>query len=85
MFVKQKNSFNETLHVELLSLQWCIFHGSFVASLSTSLRGVDANKYCNWCHHINCVPSKMWSCNDKEVLCEVFGYNSVGRKAIYDC
>ncbi|KAK6939794.1 Peptidase S54, rhomboid domain [Dillenia turbinata] len=33
--------------------------------------GTDANKYCSWCHYTNCIPTKLWSCNDKAILCKV--------------
>ncbi|XP_016463031.1 inactive RHOMBOID-like protein 8 [Nicotiana tabacum] len=34
------------------------------------LHRVDANKYCSWCHYLDCVPSKWWSCTDKAFHCE---------------
>lgn len=36
-----------------------------------SLLGINANKHCQWCHYINCVPTKMWSCNERPPACEV--------------
>ncbi|CAH9137020.1 unnamed protein product [Cuscuta epithymum] len=34
------------------------------------IRGTNANKYCSWCQHIDCLPSKWWSCSDKAMHCE---------------
>ncbi|KAK9090682.1 hypothetical protein Sjap_023859 [Stephania japonica] len=39
-------------------------------SLAAVFQGIDANKYCNWCHDINCVPSSFWSCSEKVLPCE---------------
>ncbi|KAK6938482.1 Peptidase S54, rhomboid domain [Dillenia turbinata] len=39
--------------------------------------GTDANKYCSWCHYINCIPTKLWSCNDKAILCKVISRSSL--------
>ncbi|KAJ4967479.1 hypothetical protein NE237_019328 [Protea cynaroides] len=43
----------------------------FTGSLLAVLYDVDANKYCSWCHYVDCVPSKRWSCNDKPTSCEI--------------
>ncbi|KAL6493782.1 hypothetical protein OROGR_031691 [Orobanche gracilis] len=34
------------------------------------VRGVNVNKYCDWCKYIDCVPFKWWSCSDKTIRCE---------------
>ncbi|KAK9090680.1 hypothetical protein Sjap_023857 [Stephania japonica] len=33
-----------------------IHPSSLAGSLAAVFQGIDANKYCNWCHDINCVP-----------------------------
>ncbi|KAK9115587.1 hypothetical protein Sjap_014534 [Stephania japonica] len=43
---------------------------SLAGSLAAVFQGIDANKHCNWCHDINCVPSSFWSCNEKVLPCE---------------
>lgn len=43
----------------------------FAGGLAAVLREFDANNYCGWCHYINCIPSKKWSCNDGQIPCEV--------------
>ncbi|KAK9138006.1 hypothetical protein Sjap_008600 [Stephania japonica] len=47
---------------------------SLAGSLAAVFQGIDANKHCNWCHDINCVPSSFWSCNEKVLPCEVWIY-----------
>ncbi|XP_039138991.1 RHOMBOID-like protein 8 [Dioscorea cayenensis subsp. rotundata] len=32
--------------------------------------GIDASSYCCFCHYIDCVPTKFWSCNEKATLCQ---------------
>ncbi|KAK2994842.1 hypothetical protein RJ640_026039 [Escallonia rubra] len=34
------------------------------------LHGINVNKSCSWCHYIDCIPSKWWSCSDNPVHCE---------------
>ncbi|KAK9134757.1 hypothetical protein Syun_014087 [Stephania yunnanensis] len=46
---------------------------SLAGSVAVVFRGIDANKYCNWCHDINCVPSNFWSCSEKLLPCEMQG------------
>jgi len=31
---------------------------------------INVNKYCVWCRYIDCVPSRWWSCNDKQMHCQ---------------
>ncbi|KNA12891.1 hypothetical protein SOVF_121290 [Spinacia oleracea] len=40
--------------------------GLVVAALSS----IDVNKYCSWCHYIDCVPSKKWICDMKNPACK---------------
>ncbi|KAK9144328.1 hypothetical protein Sjap_004231 [Stephania japonica] len=47
-----------------------IHPSSLAGSLAAVFQGIDANKYCNWCHDINCVPSSFWSCSEKVLPCE---------------
>ncbi|KAK9116314.1 hypothetical protein Sjap_015261 [Stephania japonica] len=49
-----------------------VSHCSLAGSLAAVFQGIDANKYCNWCHDINCVPSSFWSCSEKVLPCEMF-------------
>ncbi|PON53064.1 Peptidase S54, rhomboid [Parasponia andersonii] len=50
----------------LLVLFCLLFAGCLVAVLY----GVDMNVYCSWCQHVNCVPTKRWSCEDREIYCQ---------------
>lgn len=49
------------------SASMCRLAGVIVAVI----HGINANKYCGWCRYVDCVPSKWWSCNDKQMYCEV--------------
>ena len=42
-----------------------------VTSLVLLLRGVNLNDHCSWCHYLSCVPTSKWSCNTKQIYCEV--------------
>ncbi|XP_043704987.1 RHOMBOID-like protein 8 isoform X2 [Telopea speciosissima] len=53
------------------TLSLVLFALLFTVSLLAVLHGVDANKYCSWCHYVDCVPSRRWSCNEKPSSCEV--------------
>lgn len=41
------------------------------------LQGINVNRYCSWCHYIDCVPIKWWNCSDKTVSCEVNNLTSL--------
>ncbi|PIA41017.1 hypothetical protein AQUCO_02300058v1 [Aquilegia coerulea] len=53
------------------SISLILFSLLFAGGLLAVLHGVNARNYCSWCHHIDCLPCKWWSCNDKDMLCEV--------------
>ncbi|KAJ0969505.1 hypothetical protein J5N97_022382 [Dioscorea zingiberensis] len=31
---------------------------------------MDASRYCSFCHYVDCVPTKFWSCNEKATPCQ---------------
>lgn len=41
------------------------------------LQGINVNRYCSWCHYIDCVPIKWWNCSDRTVSCEVKNLTSL--------
>ncbi|KAK1287134.1 hypothetical protein QJS10_CPB19g00164 [Acorus calamus] len=49
-----------------MGLLTLIAAGGFIAVL----HGVNANLLCSWCHYINCMPTKLWPCNEKSIPCE---------------
>ncbi|KAF9603584.1 hypothetical protein IFM89_037083 [Coptis chinensis] len=53
------------------SISLVLFFFVLAGGLTAVLHGVNANNYCSWCHHIDCVTSKRWTCNDKEISCQV--------------
>ncbi|KAF9609278.1 hypothetical protein IFM89_014472 [Coptis chinensis] len=54
------------------SISFVLFFLVFAGGLTAVLHGVNANNHCSWCHHIDCVTSKRWTCNDKEISCQVY-------------
>ncbi|XP_008783511.1 RHOMBOID-like protein 8 [Phoenix dactylifera] len=46
------------------------FFAILAGGLAAAFHGVNASEHCGWCHYINCVPTKMWSCNEQAVPCE---------------
>ncbi|XP_021748357.1 RHOMBOID-like protein 8 [Chenopodium quinoa] len=55
-----------TLRIVCLLLFLLMVAGLIVAALSS----IDINKYCSWCHFVDCVPSKMWICDSKSSFCK---------------
>ncbi|CAN6440431.1 unnamed protein product [Victoria cruziana] len=43
---------------------------SFVGLLMAVFYEVDGNKYCTWCHHLNCVSVKKRSCSENDMPCQ---------------
>ncbi|XP_030443270.1 RHOMBOID-like protein 1 [Syzygium oleosum] len=41
----------------------------FTVGLVMLFRGVNANKYCSWCHYMSCFPTSKWSCKSQLVSC----------------
>ncbi|KAL5715695.1 hypothetical protein ACHQM5_017482 [Ranunculus cassubicifolius] len=64
--------------VRIISL--VLFLLILAGGLVAVLNGVNANKYCPWCHHIDCVSSTKWNCNEKEISCKVTV--SAGRSTV---
>ncbi|XP_010065145.2 RHOMBOID-like protein 8 [Eucalyptus grandis] len=55
------------LRIVALLLFGLVFSGCLV----TALWRINLNQYCSWCHFLNCIPSKRWSCNDMTSSCEI--------------
>ncbi|OVA06154.1 Peptidase S54 [Macleaya cordata] len=67
----------------LRSISLVLFALILAGGLVAVLHGVNVNKYCNWCHYINCIPSERWSCNgEASSLCEV---SLTGNRSILTC
>ncbi|KAG8379585.1 hypothetical protein BUALT_Bualt07G0104200 [Buddleja alternifolia] len=54
----------------LRSVSLMIFSLLFAGVAVAVLQGINVNKYCSWCHYIDCVPMKWWSCSSKTMACE---------------
>ncbi|KAJ4849650.1 hypothetical protein Tsubulata_009648 [Turnera subulata] len=54
----------------LRSVSLVLFAVLFAALLLPVLLGINMSKYCSWCRYVDCLPSKMWSCNDMTTSCE---------------
>ncbi|XP_051147900.1 RHOMBOID-like protein 8 [Andrographis paniculata] len=52
------------------SVSLLLFMLLFIGVGVAILQSINMNKYCSWCHYINCVPFKWWSCNNKSMNCE---------------
>ncbi|KAF5207853.1 Rhomboid-like protein [Thalictrum thalictroides] len=48
-----------------------LFSLVFAGGLVAVLHGVNARNYCTWCHLMDCLPCKWWTCNDNEIFCKV--------------
>ncbi|KAG5544604.1 hypothetical protein RHGRI_017139 [Rhododendron griersonianum] len=55
---------------KLRSVSLVIFSLLLAGVIVAVIHGINANKYCGWCRYVDCVPSKWWSCNDKQMYCE---------------
>nr|XP_010910938.2 RHOMBOID-like protein 8 isoform X2 [Elaeis guineensis] len=44
------------------------FFTILAGGLVAVFHGVNASEHCGWCHYINCVPTKLWSCNERAIL-----------------
>ncbi|KAL2467428.1 Rhomboid-related intramembrane serine protease family protein [Abeliophyllum distichum] len=54
----------------LRSISLVIFSLLLAGVIVAVVQGINVNKYCTWCHYIDCVPFKWWSCGSKTTHCE---------------
>ncbi|XP_022772316.1 RHOMBOID-like protein 8 isoform X2 [Durio zibethinus] len=54
----------------LRSVYLLLFLILLVGCLVAVLLGIDINHYCGWCRFVDCIPCKMWNCNDRTNACE---------------
>ncbi|KAI3837965.1 hypothetical protein MKX03_037032 [Papaver bracteatum] len=72
---KEKRSMNFKQKLDkpvLRSISLVLFALLVAGGIVAVLHGENLNNQCSWCHYVNCIPSKRWSCNVKASLpCEV--------------
>ncbi|KAG9157862.1 hypothetical protein Leryth_000042 [Lithospermum erythrorhizon] len=51
----------------------------FVGGMIMLLRDVNLNDHCSWCHHLSCVETSLWSCDNQNISCLV----SVNELSLY--
>ncbi|XP_077247585.1 inactive RHOMBOID-like protein 8 [Tasmannia lanceolata] len=69
--IKSSDKLKKKLDKPALRILSLALFGGVVAGLCVAiLHRVNVNEYCRWCHYIDCIPCKRWSCNGKPGGCE---------------
>ncbi|GMN45245.1 hypothetical protein TIFTF001_014442 [Ficus carica] len=72
-----KSKLRQKIHWSALrSVTLILFCLLFAGCLVAFLRGIDMNKYCNWCQYVDCVPTEGWRCDDRVTSCEAMVSNA---------
>ncbi|KAI3972917.1 hypothetical protein MKX01_019575 [Papaver californicum] len=81
---KSSMNFKQKLDKPVLrSISLVLFALLVAGCVVAILHGENLNNQCSWCHYVNCIPSKRWSCNVKALLpCEV---RKTANRSILTC
>ncbi|XP_060192324.1 RHOMBOID-like protein 8 isoform X2 [Lycium barbarum] len=67
-FVKRRNTLDKPVQ---RGAALVIFAFLLAGIIPAVLHSINIHEYCSWCHYIDCIPSKLWSCTDKAFHCEM--------------
>ncbi|KAJ8423681.1 hypothetical protein Cgig2_023526 [Carnegiea gigantea] len=68
---KRSVTIKEKLDRPALRIVCLILFSLMVGGLVVAIvHAINVNKYCSWCHYIDCVPSRKWICDTKPPSCK---------------